>query len=123
MSELLIWMIVLLGTSVIVGAHALRGRARSMRTPATQRFQDFWVGYRELAERRALLQRPWEEELLHWSWDGENWQLHGHLEPPAGRRRSTTSSGWCPASRGSTSAGHSGSGRAGPGWGRQSDLP
>jgi len=52
----------------------------------------FWWGYRDLLERQRLLQRPWEEEFLHWSSEG---QLHGHL-PPAGRSHSTTSSGWCP---------------------------
>ena len=114
MTDMLTWVIVLLGMSTIVGAQALRGRARGGRAPAAQRFRDFWGGFRELHERQALRQRPWEEELLHWSWDGENWQLHGHLDPPAGRRRSTTSSGWCLALRGrSANEGHSGPGRAG----------
>jgi hypothetical protein len=48
----------------------------------------------ELHERAALLDRPWEEELLHWAGDGR--ELHGRLVPPPGRGRSTTSSGWCP---------------------------
>jgi hypothetical protein len=48
----------------------------------------------ELHERAALLDRPWEEELLHWAGDGR--ELHGRLVPPPGRCRSTTSSGWCP---------------------------
>jgi len=49
----------------------------------------------ELHERMALLNRPWEEDFLHWAGEGD--QLHGHLVPPRGRRgRSTTSSGWCP---------------------------
>lgn len=52
---------------------------------------------RELHERRALLARPWEEEFLHWAHDELGWQLHGHLPPPAGRRRSSvTPRGWCP---------------------------
>ncbi len=52
---------------------------------------------RELHERQRLLDRPWEEELLHWHRDGDSWQLHGSQPPPAdGRRRSTTADGWCP---------------------------
>ena len=46
----------------------------------------------ELEQRRALLDRPWEEEFLHWA-GGE---LHGWRVPPPGRQRSTTRSGWCP---------------------------
>jgi hypothetical protein len=54
----------------------------------------FWAAYSVLHERRQLLERPWEEDLLHWALDGS---LHGHLPPPAdGRRRSVTSEGWCP---------------------------
>ena len=50
-----------------------------------------------LHERRALLERPWEEDLLHWHQDGDRWELHGRHAPPAdGRRRSTTRDGWCP---------------------------
>ena len=48
----------------------------------------------ELHERAALLDRPWEEELLHWAGDGR--ELHGRLVPPPGRGRSTTSSGVVP---------------------------
>jgi len=52
----------------------------------------------ELHERQRLYNRPWEEEFLHWAFDGREWQLHGHLAPPAdGRRRSVTRNGWCPA--------------------------
>ena len=48
-------------------------------------------------ERQLLLNRPWDEEFLHWSWTGERWVLHGHLLPPPGRHpRSTTGDGWCP---------------------------
>jgi hypothetical protein len=48
----------------------------------------------ELEQRRELLDRPWEEEYLHWAADGT---LHGVRIPPAGRRRfSTTTGGWCP---------------------------
>ncbi len=51
----------------------------------------------ELSERRALLDRPWEEEFLHWAYDGHNWILHGHRLPAPGKRsRSVTSTGWCP---------------------------
>jgi hypothetical protein len=51
----------------------------------------------ELHERQRLYNRPWEEEFLHWAYDGRAWQLHGHLPPPDdGRRRSVTKSGWCP---------------------------
>jgi hypothetical protein len=59
-----------------------------------------WRGFRaflavqvELHERAALLDRPWEEEFLHWA-DGR--ELHGRLLPPPGLRRSTARSGWCP---------------------------
>lgn len=47
----------------------------------------------EAQERLLLLNRPWEEELLHWTPDG---RLHGHLTPACRGRRSVTSSGWCP---------------------------
>jgi len=50
----------------------------------------------ELHERMALLNRPWEEEFLHWAGEKGD-QLHGSIVSPRGRRgRSTTSSGWCP---------------------------
>jgi hypothetical protein len=53
--------------------------------------------YEALHERRALVDRPWEEDLLHWHRDGDSWQLHGEQAPPPdGRRRSTTADGWCP---------------------------
>lgn len=51
----------------------------------------------ELEQRRALLNRPWEEEFLHWAYDGQDWQLHGHRVPdPDKRSPSVTSGGWCP---------------------------
>lgn len=60
-------------------------------------FREFNATQTELAERQDLLNRPWEEELLHWSYDG---RLHGHIAPPPdGRRRSTTRDGWCIALR------------------------
>jgi hypothetical protein len=60
--------------------------------------REFDAEVTELHERQRLLNRPWEEEFLHWAYDGEAWHLHGHLTPPDdGRRRSVTSNGWCPA--------------------------
>jgi hypothetical protein len=52
---------------------------------------------RELEERRDLLNRPWEEEFLHWARDERGLHLHGHLvPPPKSRTSSVTSTGWCP---------------------------
>jgi hypothetical protein len=49
-----------------------------------------------LHERMALRRQPWLEEFLHWSFDGQEWRLHGHLLPPGdGRLQSVTSDGWC----------------------------
>ncbi|GAA1307258.1 hypothetical protein GCM10009610_20520 [Pseudonocardia xinjiangensis] len=53
----------------------------------------------ELEQRRALLDRPWEEEFLHWAADGS---LHGSRLPPVAKHRrghSTTTGGWCPCAR------------------------
>ena len=56
-----------------------------------------WAQYKALHERRQLLDRPWLEDVLHWSPDGE---LHGHLAPSgADGPRSVTSDGWCPGQR------------------------
>lgn len=56
-----------------------------------------WSAYQELRERAWLMQRPWQEEVLHWGADGH---LHGHLAPaPGARNDSTTSDGWCPGLR------------------------
>jgi hypothetical protein len=63
---------------------------------AWARLWEFHTAQIELQERWLLLNRPWEEEFLHWSHDGENWQLHGHRLPPPRRRLGTTSTGWCP---------------------------
>jgi hypothetical protein len=64
------------------------------------RLSAFHAAQAELHERMLLLNRPWEEEIAHWSYDGHHWHLHGHHPPPAdGRRRSVTSGGWCPSSR------------------------
>ena len=60
-------------------------------------FRDFLAECSEIQERLVLLNRPWEEEYLHWSGD----TLHGHVVPPARRRCSVTRSGWCAATRGS----------------------
>jgi hypothetical protein len=51
----------------------------------------------------ALRDRPWEEELLHWSADG---RLHGTIAPPPGRpHRATTRGGWCPGLAAEAAAG------------------
>jgi len=62
--------------------------------------REFDAEVTELHERQRLCNRPWEEEFLHWAYDGRAWRLHGHLTPPAdGRRHSVTGTGWCPALR------------------------
>lgn len=55
----------------------------------------------ELNERAALLGRPWQEDILHWSYDGKRWHLHGTLLPPPGWKAldSVTHEGWCPGRR------------------------
>ncbi|NKQ58967.1 hypothetical protein HFP15_39605 [Amycolatopsis sp. K13G38] len=69
------------------------------------RFREFLATQAELAERQALLNRPWEEEFTHWGADG---RLHGHLPPPRGKpRHATTRGGWCPGLRMSTEDDHS----------------
>jgi len=55
-----------------------------------------WGSYCELLERQLLQQRPWEEEFLHWSFDGRAWHLHGD-PPPNGQTRGATSGGGCQA--------------------------
>ncbi|MBV8997355.1 MAG: hypothetical protein JO287_27495 [Pseudonocardiales bacterium] len=61
------------------------------------RLRQVLADVRELEERRALLDRPWEEDLLHWAHGEQGWQLHGQFIPPARRRTSSaTSRGWCP---------------------------
>jgi hypothetical protein len=71
---------------------------RQILSRALLRLRAFHREQIELQERRMLRDRPWEEALLHWSFDGKQWNLHGHTPPPAdGRRRSTTRTGWCPA--------------------------
>jgi hypothetical protein len=62
-----------------------------------KRLHRFSSDLRELGERRVLLDRPWEEDFLHWARDGQRCQLHGHLVPsPRRRASSVTSRGWCP---------------------------
>ncbi|MCU1681749.1 MAG: hypothetical protein JWQ81_2488 [Amycolatopsis sp.] len=62
------------------------------------RLREFHEVHTELVERQDLLNRPWEEDFLHWVSDGEHSYLHGHLAPPAdNRRHSVTRNGWCPA--------------------------
>ena len=70
----------------------VRWRTTTLR--AWRGLREFLAVQVELHERAALLDRPWEEDLLHWAGDGR--ELHGRLAPPPGRGRSTTSSGWCP---------------------------
>ncbi len=100
MAELLTGMIALLGMAAAVVALARHSAARGPRRRGDHRFRDFWAGYRELHERQVLIRQPWKEEVLHWSWDGQDWRLHGHLDPAPRGLRSATSSGWCPAVRG-----------------------
>jgi hypothetical protein len=62
-----------------------------------KRLHEFSEDLRELEERRVLLDRPWEENFLHWARDEHGWQLHGSfLPPPLRRASSVTSQGWCP---------------------------
>jgi hypothetical protein len=62
-----------------------------LRRRAARALRDFLAVQVELHERMALRDRPWEEDLLHWSADG---RLHGSIPPPPGRR-SVTRGGWC----------------------------
>lgn len=50
----------------------------------------------EWQERLLLLNRPWEEDLLHWSSGGN---IHGAHPPLDQRQHSVTSTGWCPGKR------------------------
>jgi hypothetical protein len=60
-----------------------------------RRFRQFNADQVEIRQRLWLINRPWEEEFLHWAYDGHQWQLHGFRTPPDNRHRATTSSGWC----------------------------
>jgi hypothetical protein len=65
---------------------------------ATRAVGRAWADQVELQERLALLNRPWEEEFLHWVGEGPDRRLHGTLPPPrTGRRHSVTARGWCPS--------------------------
>ena len=75
------------------GAGAGNGRLAS----ATHAVGRAWADQVELHERLALLDRPWEEEYLHWSGEGPDRRLHGSIPPPVARRAgSVTTRGWCP---------------------------
>ena len=58
-----------------------------------------WEIHAELHERFALMQRPWEEDFLHWAQDADGPHLHGHLVSGSDRRTGVTRSGWCPGLR------------------------
>ena len=60
---------------------------------AVREFHDAQV---ELQERWWLSNQPWLEDRLHWSYDGAQWRLHGHIAVPGGSQRSVTRDGWCP---------------------------
>jgi hypothetical protein len=67
---------------------------------AAVKLRNFLAEQRELQQRLALLNRPWEEHYLHWAGTGSECRLHGSIVPPAdGRRRSVTAGGWCPGLR------------------------
>jgi hypothetical protein len=71
------------------------------------RLRELYACQTEIAERLDLLNRPWEEDMLHWAWNGGHWELHGRLSPPPdGRRRSTTRQGWCPGCRSRSQRNH-----------------
>ncbi|GAA5157270.1 hypothetical protein GCM10023321_35280 [Pseudonocardia eucalypti] len=68
-------------------------------TQRIRAMRESWDAYAELSERRALLRRPWEEDILHWSYTQGAWVLHGRTLPPDQRRRyGVTRSGWCAGS-------------------------
>ena len=46
--------------------------------------REFDAEVTELHERQRLLNRPWEEEFLHWAFDGQEWQS---ARPPRPTRR------------------------------------
>ena len=74
-----------------------RRLTRGVTTP-TDRILDhvrsWWADVRELDQRLALLARPWDEELLHWSAGPRGRELHGAFVPPAARA-ACTGRGWC----------------------------
>ena len=69
----------------------------SMLRRLVQRLRQGLGDLHEIEERRVLLDRPWEEDFLHWARDDHGWQLHGRFAPPPWRRTSSvTTQGWCP---------------------------
>jgi hypothetical protein len=60
----------------------------------------FWAEQKEMSERVSLMERPWEEQYLHWALEGGRYVLHGDLVPSARRRMSTTHGGWCQGAAG-----------------------
>lgn len=69
----------------------------SMLRRLVQRLRQGLGDLHEIEERRVLLDRPWEEDFLHWARDEGGWQLHGRFVPPPRRRTSSvTTRGWCP---------------------------
>jgi hypothetical protein len=104
MADTFWWVALITGMLIVVGMLS-GGRGDRGSTPGGRRLAALrrsWRDYAEISERRALLNRPWEEEFVHWAFDGQQWHLHGHLIAPGGRARSTTSSGWCPGLRSTT---------------------
>ncbi|GAA4848790.1 hypothetical protein GCM10023201_46020 [Actinomycetospora corticicola] len=55
----------------------------------------FWAEQKEMSERLSLLERPWEEQYLHWAFEDGEIVLHGEFMPSRKRRMSTTRGGWC----------------------------
>lgn len=68
----------------------MKAKLHRMMDEVTKAFE----AHKRISEHRHLRDRPWLEESLHWSRDG---QLHGHIAPPPSSRRSSVASdGWCP---------------------------
>ena len=75
----------------------MSGTVHDHHHPLTTAVRRAWAQHRRVHEHRRLRDRPWLEDVLHWSADGE---LHGHVAPPPdGRARSVSSDGWCPGPR------------------------
>lgn len=87
---------VLVVAGLLLGARPELARAARRGVGRLRRFHADQI---ELHERLMLLDRPWEQDLLHWCHDGHEARLHGHVAPPRGRRRSVTRRGWCPCHR------------------------
>lgn len=63
------------------------------------RLRAFFAGQVEIHERLILINRPWQEDRLHWSGDGAHAQLHGTVPPSGRNQESVTTGGWCPGLR------------------------